>query len=377
MMLFSLLLVGLSADFQIDRTADFNPYVIVNYEIPYSNLIFHKNDSIYKSEYLVSLILMQDGYQVGGKTDRVRFFIDDYQKTVSSNFFHSNSIQMEVPTGKMNIILKVSDLNSSRIWNRSKELEVSELSPTDIGAVRWLSNPSREVVRNEDTVKIKISVFSKEEGEIKLKYFFNNDKGSTLFMKDTLLPDKESQSVEIIIPAGKFEENKYTFFAEVSNVKRDKTAQKSISFRVWEPFFESERFIKRVEQISYIATSNEIDEMLSARGEKREKLWNEFWESKDPTPADGINEFKIKYFERVNYANKHFSDGLFEGWRTDRGEVYIILGPPDYIEDRPYESGGASYQIWYYYQQNYKLVFVQRYITGSYRLINPPPEVKY
>jgi hypothetical protein len=84
----------------------------------------------------------------------------------------------------------------------------------------------------------------------------------------------------------------------------------------------------------------------------------------------------IEYFERIDFANRNFARGsLFEGWRTDRGKVYIILGPPDYIVDEPFNASGDAYQIWYYYDRGYNLIFVQRYITGDYDLQNPPPEV--
>ncbi|BBM69790.1 GWxTD domain-containing protein [Rhodothermus marinus] len=47
------------------------------------------------------------------------------------------------------------------------------------------------------------------------------------------------------------------------------------------------------------------------------------------------------YYERVEQANLQFST-FKEGWRTDRGMVYIMLGPPYVVEDRIDE------QIWYY-----------------------------
>jgi hypothetical protein len=47
------------------------------------------------------------------------------------------------------------------------------------------------------------------------------------------------------------------------------------------------------------------------------------------------------YFSRVEEANLRYST-FREGWKTDRGMVYIILGEPLFIE-RTLES-----EIWYY-----------------------------
>jgi GWxTD domain-containing protein len=40
-----------------------------------------------------------------------------------------------------------------------------------------------------------------------------------------------------------------------------------------------------------------------------------------------------KFYERVEQANKQFSN-FEEGWKTDPGFIYILFGPPWYIEER-------------------------------------------
>lgn len=376
MIMFCLFVVGINVDFQLDRDTNSVPYVIVNYGVPYSDLIFRKTDTTYVGEYLVSLVLKKDNYQLGGKTEKNKFLVPEYKKTISDDIYHRNAIKMKVPEGKIEVVLRVSDRNSNRVWSRSKTLEVSKLKSTDIGSIRWLSNPSREVITDKDTIRIRLNLFSFEKGETHLEFYFSNDEKKTYFKRDTVLPDKKNQSLEVIIPADRFEEGSYNFVAEVRNVNKVETVKESISFRVWKPFFESDRYIERVKQTVYISSAAEEKRLLNAKVAERESLWTEFWESKDPTPEDGVNEFMMEYFERIDFANRNFARGsLFEGWRTDRGKVYIILGPPDYIVDEPFNASGDAYQIWYYYDKGYNLIFVQRYITGDYDLQNPPPEV--
>lgn len=378
MILFLSFLIGLNADFQIDRDTSFIPYVIANYGIPYSDLVFYKNDTVYTGEFLISLVLKKDGYQLGGISKKQKLSVYDYKKTISTDFYYNDFVEMKIPEGKTEITLTVSDLNSSRVWSRLKKIEVSKLEPTDIGSIRWLSNPSREVFTDKDTVRIRLNIFNTEKSETQLVIYFSNQSKATFFKKDTVLPYRRSQSIEVFIPANMFDEGLYNFFAELKNVNKKKNVSKSISFTVLRPFFESKRFLERVNQMVYIASSKEIDELLHARIEEREKLWNKFWESKDPTPNDGINEVRISYFERVDFANDKFGrSSVFEGWRTDRGKTYIILGPPDYIEDEPYSVSSSdyyAYQIWYYYDKGYNLIFIQRYMTGDYQLQNPPAE---
>ncbi|MFW5721273.1 MAG: GWxTD domain-containing protein, partial [Bacteroidota bacterium] len=65
------------------------------------------------------------------------------------------------------------------------------------------------------------------------------------------------------------------------------------------------------------------------------------------------------FYNRVFFANVYFTSHV-EGWRTDRGMIYIIYGLPDYI----YKSGeeerwiyhpdpmGPGITFYFSYQQN-------------------------
>jgi GWxTD domain-containing protein len=70
--------------------------------------------------------------------------------------------------------------------------------------------------------------------------------------------------------------------------------------------------------------------------EERAALWRQFWVETDPTPQTPENELIDLYFTRVAIANERFRDeGAGQGWRSERGEVYIGLGPPDQEVETP------------------------------------------
>ena len=125
--------------------------------------------------------------------------------------------------------------------------------------------------------------------------------------------------------------------------------------------------------------------------EEREKFIEDFWHSRDPDPDTEENEFKEEYFERVAYANEHFSSGK-PGRLTDRGRVYIKFGRPDSIEshpagghyERPWSEGGGSastypFEKWFYrhienINSGIELEFVDPTGSGEYRLARNPNE---
>ena len=82
------------------------------------------------------------------------------------------------------------------------------------------------------------------------------------------------------------------------------------------------------------------------------------------------NEVMEEYYRRVNFTNANFSV-FMEGWKTDQGMVYIILGPPSDIDRHPFELDSKPYEIWSYYQFNRQFVFVDQTGFGEYRLVSP------
>jgi hypothetical protein len=61
-----------------------------------------------------------------------------------------------------------------------------------------------------------------------------------------------------------------------------------------------------------------------------------------------------------------------EGWRTDRGRVYLLYGEPDHVLRVPSECNSKPYQTWYYYgiEKGVEFVFVDRLGNGDYQLVH-------
>jgi GWxTD domain-containing protein len=127
---------------------------------------------------------------------------------------------------------------------------------------------------------------------------------------------------------------------------------------------------KAVDQMKYIARGGDVKKIKKAKGSEQKQLFKEFWASKDPTPGTERNELMEEYYRRVSFATENF--GTYnEGWKTDQGMVYILLGPPNDVERFPFEQETKPYEIWYYYTINRKFVFVDYTGFGEYRLVNP------
>ncbi len=151
-------------------------------------------------------------------------------------------------------------------------------------------------------------------------------------------------------------------------------------------------YLDWIEDVDPILTKSERDAFKKLEtDEEREQFILEFWRARDPDPDTEENEFKDEFYERVAYANAHFSSGK-PGRLTDRGRIYIKFGKPDAIESHPTggpyerswaEGGGSTstypFEKWFYrYIPNVKsgieLEFVDRSGSGEYRLARNPDE---
>jgi GWxTD domain-containing protein len=144
--------------------------------------------------------------------------------------------------------------------------------------------------------------------------------------------------------------------------------------------------------VAYIITPEERSTFLHLNtNEERESFIENFWERRNPDPGSADNTYKEDYYERIAYANEHFSSGI-PGWKTDRGRIYLIWGPPDDKEshpsggpyERPADEGGGEtttypFEDWTYHYmeglgENITIEFVDPTGTGEYHLTMDPSE---
>ena len=91
--------------------------------------------------------------------------------------------------------------------------------------------------------------------------------------------------------------------------------------------------------VRYALTDEEtLEYRFLATAAERASFIARFWAAREPSPFTTRNEAEETFWQRVSAADELFTQTTVSGWRTDRGRVYIVLGPPDEITNYPVPS---------------------------------------
>ena len=125
----------------------------------------------------------------------------------------------------------------------------------------------------------------------------------------------------------------------------DKTREGVALFRFYKNFPQIESYVQMLLPLRYLTTKKEFNELLLQKNKKIavENFWIEI--AGNQSRAKSLIR---KYYNRVKEANRLFTSYL-EGWKTDRGIIYIIFGPPNIV----YRM--SDYERWIYGEAGNKL----------------------
>jgi GWxTD domain-containing protein len=122
--------------------------------------------------------------------------------------------------------------------------------------------------------------------------------------------------------------------------------------------------------------------------QERAQFIEAFWARRAPDPTSLDNSFELEHYERIAFADEKYG-GRISGWKTDRGRIYILFGPPDSIEshrageknDQPTEVGPQTFpypaEVWHYHhlrgvEEDVGVTFLDPDGSGNYRLSLSP-----
>ncbi len=380
----------------IDSTSD-DLRVEVYYKIFSSAMTFEKRGGKFMASYEMDIIVNKKGKQFTGTSKDGDLFADSYETTLSTEDFIINKVEFRLPPDNFEIEGLLTDTFSGNRVRVKKEMKLKRFKKkapliSGIEFVREVeyddSKPfylkddmtiipsvSRSFGFSQPDLLIYYQIYNKPDftGDYNVVYdFMMNRKhivsDTAMFTSDGSVTGRlEEINVERLLPGI------YSIVLRVSSPGNNLRLETETEFIIeWSAMsIVINDYKTAIQQLRYIASDEESKWLKSAPEDKRLDYWNEFWLTQDQTPETPENEIKELYYQRLRYADLNF--GVFgrDGWKSDMGMVYITYGSADEIERHPFDINAKPYQVWFYYDEKLRFVFVDHNGYGDYELQYP------
>ena len=358
--------------------------------IPYKSVQFVKSDKGFVGNFSVTISIFDSlkDKLITEKTWNEKLEAKDFNQTTSMDQYSLNLKSFYLAPSAYFVRTAVDDKESNSEFTKEEMIRVRDLSaPVSISDIMLLSqriekkgvnkivpNISGNVALQKDGLPIFYEIYSSFPKKINIEYVIKDKKKNEIFSSSQVKSiDTGRTQIFYTIRDSSFSLGLYFLCISI------KDSTDNILASGERPFFS--RWVgipstitdldKAVDQLIYIASSKEIDFIKDAKTvEEKLKRYLAFWKKLDPTPETKDNEIFDEYYRRIEYANEHFSHYV-EGWKTDRGMVFILLGSPDNVDRHPFDLDSKPYEVWEYYNLNRSFTFVDETGFGDYRLITP------
>lgn len=367
--------------------------LMVSIKIAYDELQFIRTESHYQASYELSVTVFdQLGYNANSKILKTVIELDTFEKTNSRKDYSLSQIKFSLSPGKYELLLGIMDFDSKITSHRktkvivpqyhSDQMMISHILLADsivtdsLGQKIPIPNVMGNYEDDQNALYLWYQIYNpKDLDAVQIHYGLVNYKKEEVWKEDREIKLGGWKTVETMkIPRGELKSGRYRLVVELETEEQKVERARDITIHwLGMPRYAS-TLDNAIDQLKYVAKGSEMRKMEKSKGKEKEELFREFWVSKDPTPGTEENELMEEYYRRVDFTNANFGT-FIEGWRTDRGMVYIVLGPPNDIERHPFEAGSKPYEIWSYYTINREFIFVDYTGFGEYRLITPFWEV--
>ncbi len=231
------------------------------------------------------------------------------------------------------------------------------------------------------------NIISQDDSKLRIDKHIINSRGQVVNQKSKLIGRSLDTRVEVgTVMTYKLPTDTYTLVLSLIDSASNYGVSSSKKFFVYNPSVEyvdtfktqgsnlvvgmfgvmsEEELDDFFEKSRYIASEPEIEkyENLTTENAKRKYL-TEFWKARDEDPSDDMNHYLKDYLRRIKESNLKYKALSKEGWKTDRGRVYLIYGQPSEIDRYPNQTETRPYEIWRYYDIEGGVQFIFGDITG-------------
>lgn len=379
---------------------DKNTILLIDYQIPYRNLVFLAQHGGYFAELDVSVELIHADSVAFSQQVSDNIGVSNKADTDSrgKNYLNRLSFTLSKPSYSVRFIAK--DVNADRTF--SWQFPVESLKASTILSDIELNSEVRpdtlqflaKFKRNKTLYRSEPSLFiNRGSSDFAYLYLEGYHNGTTrdgsnlinLYLeKDSLTvmdeyidyrPRNATESFTLKIPVKDLELGKYN--GTITLQTEEQAESKNFEFILMEEAEELHFIFGDTEEeyaLMRIFMGNRMPvDWKNYDTDKKRRFATQFWRNMAASTRRSVEDIKKLVHERIDYSNRYFKH-LGIGWKSDMGRIYIRNGAADDIErDETSDTGRfvrKDYQIWKYSSGLKPVyIFVDIQMNGNYRLI--------
>lgn len=359
-------------------------------EMVYDDLQFIKVKDGFEAQYEVTIAVDKKGNQVTGDLWDETVTVNTFELTNSRRNVSLTNGVFDIKPGKYKVRIFLKDYQREEKFEAEAKVKLQKFADDQIsaGGLAFARQINRTLEGNIQSIVPEVTNQYKGLGRNSKVYFevYNPNNLDSVDIhyeiegKNTetqiesgfpLALTGEKTGVTFPLNSDTLEHDAYSLTIKVQSDKKDFKLEKPFYIR-WQGLPTNVKDLESaIKQARYAADNTEWKKLIKASEKEKLQAFKEFWKKQDPTPNDNYNEAMYNFYARVQEANRNFSEMGRDGWRTDRGMVYIILGPPDNIVSNNYPANSRPYQVWQYYSINRQFEFYDRTGFGNYDMLYP------
>lgn len=339
---------------------------------------------------LLIRVLDKKGNVIAEKsTGSRKISVDNFEATNDQELINRSQVVFNVIPGEYKLTIDLTDYDTQKNLHREKMIQVKTLGITRLSlseilfAQRLLRDSLNQIIElipnlehhNEhadsafwayweiypimasDSVELNFAVFDAMERVV--------TRGS-----ETLFPHRRIIPYQLDLKKWITQPGRYVVSVQVKQRDKEVTTRGRFSAN-WNQYNLAKSNIRMaIEALKEFIPENEFQSLTRLPENERQAWLVQFWKQRDPTPGTERNELQEEYYRRVDFVNQHFTVNSIdkEGWKTDRGGIYIKYGPPTDVERHNEQLNLPPFEIWYYAHLQRRFIFEDKSGVGDFQL---------
>ena len=345
-----------------------------------------KTNKHFEAKYeVVIAIFDKKGNHTGGKTISDEIIVATFPETNFREISNRISHIVELVPGEYKFIIELTDLDTRKTLRREKKIKIPCFHVTGIGISDIIFTND---IEDSNSIIPNLNRNFKDHGsnfgayceiypislkdQLTIKYRIIDAVNKIAVNKEkTFLPSNLIIPFKINLKDQISRSSRYTLEIEVE--QKDIIANTDGKFSTsWNHFDAKKLNIQQALAPMENLINSKNWKWLQQVSDSVKEVWlDNYWKERDPTPETKNNELMDEFYERVDFANYHFTVNTLDkdGWKTDRGNVYVKYGKPTSVDRHTDEINIPPYEIWYYSSIDRRFIFEDRSGIGDYNLV--------